>query len=303
MSEDDKKEKEQQSGDVSRGDGNAVKSTAAGATVQAVQKVDITTAGVSFAPETKQQAPLRIVYRPLPPAPIISQTKHKVGKFEPKRDLPIFFAVFALLIGVAFLSNDVGRTHTPEELKKLKKKPSINDIKDLLVKASEEFKRVEEGRRRKTECGLFLGESTIPSAGLSWYSGRNFETGEVVLDVGAKLLLEDVFENELFVKHHPFMVNIERDQGRFRATRPIQTGEELFLSVMQHPHARLGVEHPLFHNIPTAKDYRIAEEIFLIEADTLILNRQQPVSGIARLNTGHPNQSAGRGKTQAAFWD
>ena len=75
MSEDDKNEKEQQSGDVSHGDGNAVKNTAAGPT--AVQKVDKTTAGVSFAPETKQ-APLRVVYRSLPPAPIIRDRKSVV---------------------------------------------------------------------------------------------------------------------------------------------------------------------------------------------------------------------------------
>ena len=249
---------------------------------------------VRFAPDTKT-APARVVYRPQPQAPLISQSRHKVGKFEPKRDVPIFLAVFVILFTVAIVSNDIGRSYTPEELKRMKKKPSIKDVKDLLVKASAEYRRVEEGRRRKTECGLFLGESTIPSAGLSWYSGRDFEPGEVVLEKGDNIG-EDVFDNELFIKHHPFMVNVERDQGQFRATRAIQQGEELFLSVMQHPHSRLGLEHPLFRNIPTEKDYRTAEDIFLIEADTLILNRPQKIKGNARLSMGPSNPKIGRGK-------
>lgn len=244
---------------------------------------------VRFAPESK---PSRITPSR---APLISQSRQKVGKVNLKRDIPIFLGVFGALLAVTYVSKDIGKVSNLEQKGKGSRRPSIDDVRKLLVKTTEDFKREEEGRRRSTDCGLFLGDSTIPSAGLSWYAGRNFQPGDIVLDTGTELE-EGVFHNELFLKHHPFMVNIERDQGQFRAIRSIQQGEELFLPVLQHPHARLGVEHPLFHNIPTSKDYILAEEIFRMEADVQLLGEKPLLHGPARLNMGNFERLAKRGK-------
>jgi hypothetical protein len=267
---------------------------ATSATSTAPTRVPAKKPSVRFAPDSKP------AYIPPPRAPLISQSRQKVGKVNLKRDIPIFLAVFGALLAITYVSKDVGKT-SPGDKGKRSQRPSMDDIKKLLVKTTEDFKREEKGRRRKTDCGLFLGDSTIPSAGLSWYAGRNFEPGDVVLETGTELQ-EGVFHNELFLKHHPFMVNIERDQGQFRATRSIQQGEELFLPVLQHPHARLGVEHPLFRSIPTSKDYIMAEEIYRMEAEVQILGDTALKQGPARLNMGMYERLAGRGTCYSVHW-
>ena len=252
-------------------------------------------ASVRFAPDTKPPStPVPTRRNKLLPPVTANEARRRMGKANLKRDLSIFLAVFAFLAYVAYISDDVGKPMSKEDRERLKHPPTVRDIKSALTEAVEGFKREEEGRRRKTDCGLFLADSTIPSAGLSWFAGRNFSVGDLVLETGREIQ-EGILQNELNLKHHPVMVNIERDQAEFRATRHIQQGEELFLDVAQHPHARLGADHALFHNVPTAKDYIVAEEIFLMEAEVQLRASFKKKRPAARGGAGGVDRSAGGG--------
>eukprot|EP00545_Synedropsis_sp_CCMP1620_P000122 CAMPEP_0119012048 /NCGR_PEP_ID=MMETSP1176-20130426/6046_1 /TAXON_ID=265551 /ORGANISM="Synedropsis recta cf, Strain CCMP1620" /LENGTH=518 /DNA_ID=CAMNT_0006964949 /DNA_START=100 /DNA_END=1653 /DNA_ORIENTATION=- len=202
--------------------------------------------------------------------------RQKVGKANLKRDVPIFFCVVGFLFFAAWSLGDVGKPPKKGEKRVL----SIQDIRKELENVAVEYVREQEGRRRKTECGLFIAESTIPSVGISWYAGRNFDVGDLVMEEGLPLQPpvdgHDMLQQELIMKHHPFMVNVKRRDGTsgpFVATRPIEQGEELFLAFEAHPHSRLGDNHPIFHNIPSLGDYELAEEIFVMEVQTQIYSQ------------------------------
>jgi hypothetical protein len=227
--------------------------------------------------------------------PLIAKSRQKIGKLNIQRDVPIFISVFATLLFLAYVSRDIGRPQNiPKGQRKRYQKPtSISQLKESLLHTAKDFQHEQEGRRRKTKCDLFLGESTIPSAGLSWYAGRSYHQGEPVLPFGKKLryqqqFTDKIWHNELFLKHHPSVINIKRNlkDKVFLATRNIQAGEELFLSFNDHPQSVVGVDHPWFKNIPTIDDYTLAEKILLMEADNKILQLRPHRSNIGRLNIG-----------------
>ena len=86
--EDEKNEKEQSHNDASYGD-NAVTKTAAAAEQghQPLLEAADKKTGVSFTPDTKQ-APVKIVYRTLPPALIISQSRTRLESSNPREICP-----------------------------------------------------------------------------------------------------------------------------------------------------------------------------------------------------------------------
>jgi hypothetical protein len=134
-------------------------------------------------------------------------------------------------------------------------------------------------------CRLFLGESSIPSASLSWFAGKRYDVGDVIFSSPLKIknsedkdneqechfrtLTPDVVQlhdHELFLKHHPTLANLEHrlnpsypDHYDYVAIRTISPGDELWIHVEHHPHRHLGVSHPYYRNIPTPKDYFLAE--------------------------------------------
>lgn len=225
---------------------------------------------VRFAADTKKPTRRGVA---APPQAIL---RHQhVGKANLKRDLPIFFGVLAFLLFVAFQVGDVGHVPTKEDIAsgKAKKPKDLKAMRENLGQMLVAFQHEQEGRRRKTECGLFLAESTIPHAGLSWYAGRTTEPGELVLESGVPLQVDgvDLFDNDFLLKHHPGIINVERAQDGLRATQHIQAGEELFISFEQHPHSKLGDSHSLYSSVPTPNDYKLAEEVFDIEAEAHML--------------------------------
>jgi hypothetical protein len=194
---------------------------------------------------------------------------------------------------IAWVTQDVG-------VAKKGKRPSLKDIKKNLENVAKEFEREQQGRKRMTKCGLFLAPSTIPSAGLSWYAGRNYSVGDALLvEPGSGEAFLSISHTELLLKHHPILTNIERgEKSSYRASRHIQQSEELFLAYEHHPHSRLGEDHHLFRQIPTEKDYDLAAQIVEIEATTYALGEKSNslVQGHKIPNRGKRDLSASGGK-------
>jgi hypothetical protein len=108
------------------------------------------------------------------------------------------------------------------------------------------------------------------------------------------------------MKHHPYMFNVKRRDGAsgpYVATRAIEPGEELFLPYESHPHSLLGEDHVLFHNIPLANDYELAEAIFIMEVQIQVYGtgKQHVTRKIPR--RGVIDRSAGGGKAWCARLD
>jgi hypothetical protein len=135
--------------------------------------------------------------------------------------------------------------------------------------------------RRMENCSLFLNAGSIPGTGLSFFAGRNYTAGELLLETRVLYPLsteqEDTFfvpPHALLLKHHPHFSNVEGllltdlhdgsiTQFELRASKLIKAGEEFFVGFQHHPQSMLTVHgfRPLFDHIPTAPDYETADKI------------------------------------------
>ena len=147
------------------------------------------TPSVRFSPDTKPASKRR----PKPSTPPRSVKRSYIGKANLKRDIPIFLGIMAFLLWVAISTANVGKP-------KPKNKKGLKNMKKELSNIAKAYQKDMEGRRRSTECGIFLGSSSIPSAGISWFAGKLFQEGDVVVSFwGAR------FTVFLRVRHaHPF---------------------------------------------------------------------------------------------------
>lgn len=181
------------------------------------------------------------------------------GKSDPLRDTILFLGFIGCLVlvtwGFADRKKDEGEDLTPspsgmEEL-----------MKAMAVAAAK--------TRRKTPCDLFLDIGSIPGTGLSYFAGRDYERGD--------LLVEDVWllpmgnnihvsPSALMLKHHPLLANVQgtlhshtsASAGTFKlhVSRPIAAGEELFVTYDAVLH-----KHAFYDRIPSAADYDLAGAI------------------------------------------
>ena len=121
-------------------------------------------------------------------------------------------------------------------------------------------------------CGVFIDDSSIPETGWGWFAGKDYTAGEVIRrEKGYSLSIPPVFGSRdasettahhgggiaplrLLMKPHPILSNVRWDDERdsnsllsqdhkpgdwtasvLTATRDIREGEELFLSLEDHP--------------------------------------------------------------------
>jgi hypothetical protein len=133
---------------------------------------------VSFAAPSikRQQPPIRQPEKVHNPA--------KVGKANPKRDIPIFVGAVGFLLLVAWATSGIGGS------KEIQKKKTVKQLQDDLKKQFEVAQALEKARKRTLECGLFLASSSIPGTGLGVFAGKRFEIGDEVVSS----LLESIFK-------------------------------------------------------------------------------------------------------------
>jgi hypothetical protein len=199
--------------------------------------------------------------------PITRIKPSKVGKANPIRDLGILAAAIGFLSLIAYVTKDVGMPHNEEK--------NIKKVRELMKQKIIKEKEAEKKRKRKTECGIFLGTSSIPGTGFGIFAGKSLGKGDGLLDQlgpGLYYQVEDqiVSQYGLVLKHHPHLMNLERDaDGSLKSSRSIEAGDELFLDFESHPHSILGSKVPYFENIPLTEDYAIANEIVKGELEHL----------------------------------
>jgi hypothetical protein len=227
---------------------------------------DSTAKQVRFQAGTNSETKLRQPLKNGPKKKQESATKVHMGKFNPFRDALIVFFALGFM---AF----VGRDFDPSIMKK-----DPNDRSPIL-KAFDKMKgdlaKRFEGKRRVEPCDIFLEASAIPGAGLSIFAGRNFSTGDLVLEAPMLLPVSLADGDAVFLssyafllKHRPNMTNLQGeltttdkdgDLKRFelRATATIIEGDELFVPFDAHLHG----QSSLFEHIPTEEKYTTVRNI------------------------------------------
>jgi hypothetical protein len=123
----------------------------------------------------------------------------KVGRANPKRDIPIFLCLVGLLFLIAYSMSGLGGTNEKQT------KKSIKELQEDLLKVIEIAQKKEQERKRTTECGLFIASSSIPGTGLGIFAGKKFQVGEKVVSANVRPtsleLIKSVF---LICKSHLF---------------------------------------------------------------------------------------------------
>lgn len=228
------------------------------------------------------------------------------GGLGPLRDAFFLFAFVGLLLYCS-MSLDIA----PTKDKKPRKKDKIA-LGVELNKAQKAMERMMleamEGTRRKAGCDLFTAKGGIPDTGLGVFAGRRFQKGEVIYQPSFTVPLElnDGSTTQLspisfLVKFHPSITNVEGsvalgpdgslDSMVLRATRPIKSGEELFMAYERHPLHLFSLHNrTLFSNIPLTADYETAAAIqgeISNAARRMEVAHMRRVQDSIKLNTGY----------------
>jgi hypothetical protein len=221
-----------------------------------------------------------------------------VGKASPLRDIGIFLSVICFLL---WAGSQFEPDIKPE--KKTKKSTDMNNMWSHLAKLVPQEKKV----RRAETCSLFMHTSSIPRAGPGLFAGQDYAIDDEVVSEPAfymPMSTQDthaiskeatvwVHPYAYLIKHHPTLANVQgtlwitdSDEGKhkamkskksqkqltlsLRAMRPIDIGEEIFVSWSDHPHSLMNnmpftqstTHLSLFQHIPTNADYDKADAIF-----------------------------------------
>lgn len=236
---------------------------------------------------------VRIAELPLPvkkPTSKNDPRKIKMGKTNPLRDLLVFLGILGGL--AAFFWSDETIIQTKEEHAAAR---AIKQAQDLAlqtintekVKEQKELQQRElfeklDSKRRRVPCDLFLGPSSVPGAGIGLFAGKDFAQGENVDDslwsTFPLLIASGQFMHPtlLLLQHHPIlanvhaqvidedvtMVNSSRQRMKLHTTSDIKAGQEIFVPFEQHPHSS-NTQHPLFRDMLTPNDFRVADHILL----------------------------------------
>eukprot|EP00521_Asterionellopsis_glacialis_P010681 CAMPEP_0195297532 /NCGR_PEP_ID=MMETSP0707-20130614/21712_1 /TAXON_ID=33640 /ORGANISM="Asterionellopsis glacialis, Strain CCMP134" /LENGTH=521 /DNA_ID=CAMNT_0040359373 /DNA_START=109 /DNA_END=1674 /DNA_ORIENTATION=+ len=220
--------------------------------------------------------------------------KVHMGKANIKRDVSLFVGFIAVLLFIATGLDNVHLAEDPDA----EEKDKIRDIQEMKQKMEQKLREQAEAKLKPENegCGLFLTQSSIPDVGQSLFAGLNFTKGDVVLESELSYPVMTTVDNSrtflsapaLLLKFHPYLANVvqeeedHRSKGSssttpskkyiFRATRPIQEGEEIFVS-RQSYHEDIVNDIHLFDDIPLISDYEIADQIALEEALTQIKSK------------------------------
>lgn len=233
---------------------------------------------------TKPAASPKTKYRRKPRA----KTPGSVGKFDPKRDLSIFFVVSLAFTYFAYHSYKAERLHH-EKYKDMYKDMDKRSPREKLVDAYGKLLEDMEKTANEFDCNAVLHLSNLPRdtiPPMSLYAGRDYQPGDTILDLGPKIFpLQGQNDNDsiwvpplaLVMKHHPIKYNIIADQDLssatenidgsvvLKATKVIPKGQELYFNPKSFPS-----ELNEINQSPYLEDYKQADEIIREAVHTLI---------------------------------
>jgi hypothetical protein len=195
---------------------------------------------------------------PIVDKPKKARSPTKFGKADPVRDSIFLICFLGILI---FFSGKHGRPRKEKEDIDVPPPPTILDkITKLAFEAAK--------KRRKEPCSLFLYTGSIPNTGLSYFAGRDYEAGELLLQDFSTFPLGSKYASPsaLVLKHHPVLTNVQgilyfndtNTGGSFqlRASKSIAVGDEIFVEYDASLH-----NHSVYNHIPCPSDYDMAAEI------------------------------------------
>jgi hypothetical protein len=144
--------------------------------------------------------------------------------------------------------------------------PSPRTLLDKLA----DLAKVAGEKRRKAPCDLFLYNGSIPGTGLSYFAGRDFEIGDLLLEDVSYVPLENIFvlPSAFVLKPHPLLANVQGilyhdasneeapNSFQLRASQSIAVGDELFVQYDVILHNR-----SIFRHVPSVADYELTAEI------------------------------------------
>ena len=200
------------------------------------------------------------------------------GKANPIRDAACLVGALGLMMYLAMGSekNEVKQESTTERL--------VSKLQDIAQEAAGAVVP-----RRTEPCDLFLGDGIIPGWDLSYFAGKDYETGDVILRQAPDVPLIPI-DGELYAPQHAFVIKFhpalhnaegtlyateENLDGPFelRASRPITAGEEIFVSFDKRFH-----NQRIFTFVPRSDDYQAAADI-LVDAIGTIDRRSKLTTG------------------------
>jgi hypothetical protein len=224
---------------------------------------------------TPQKVPPKKVVRivvPPPRSPPPEDTKVRMGKANPWRELGIPAAFIAVGIMFCWGMSDIGTNVTGN--------PSRLDLLSTMSAQRAEQKFNQRGGKSAPHCHLFYAKSILPGAGYGIFVGKDYQEGDTIVLPGREFLAVPenpwaIAQPAFLLKHHHKLANIDGMTVRetpgkvdgsnymeFKATRPIQAGEELLLPLKSHPKSRIeSTSSKLFQYIPGEREFNIAEEI------------------------------------------
>jgi hypothetical protein len=144
----------------------------------------------------------------------------------------------------------------------------LSSLADIIKKLAKEAT----GMRRKEPCSLFLYAASIPNTGLSYFAGRNYTVGEVILEDFLTLPFginknRYATPSALVLKHHPILFNVQgvlhhdnenkiASPFQLRVSKAITYGDEIFVEYDSTLH-----DASPFAHVPTISDYIKTKEI------------------------------------------
>uniref|UniRef100_A0A7S3DT21 SET domain-containing protein n=1 Tax=Entomoneis paludosa TaxID=265537 RepID=A0A7S3DT21_9STRA len=243
-----------------------------------------------------------------------AQRRFKVGNGQTNlvRDVAMFLFVIIAFIWYGLSSEFDGsnRDQQESENSKIPLADSINKAADRITMSLMESS---EKARRKDPCPLFMARSSIPSADQGLYAGQDYAVGDPIFETPWFIPLSDRDNDEgyvsslaLLVKFHPTLWNIDgavvkqANEGQdyvFRATRPIEEGDELFLPYEKHPayllqqNSNTADTAALFQQIPTLDDYntadKVAQKVLLVSRQMEVAHSRKQKNAIRNMETSY----------------
>jgi hypothetical protein len=187
----------------------------------------------------------------------------KFGKANPVRDSILLVTLLGIMM---LMTSDYG--HPKEKTDEDDVKSSFDSMTAMLKELA--FNATK--KRRKDQCALFLHTGSIPNTGLSYFAGRNYTIGEVLLIDDQTFPVGNLFvtKSALVLKHHPILFNVQGilynmnndinlgHTMQFIVSKPITVGEEIFVEYNETLHS-----HSIYNHIPSLSDYNKTADIVI----------------------------------------